>query len=450
MAQTVSQIRCPNCQSPIQASIEQIVDVGEDPSAKARLLSGGLNQVACPNCGYQGQLATPLVYHDADKELLLTYMPAEVGMNKDEQERVIGRLINQIVDRLPQEERKGYLLQPKAVLTMQGMANQILEADGITQEDIEAQQEKLRLFEQMIRTPDEELETFVAEHDEELNQEFFQLASLAVQSAGDDGSRLAATQRLEQVLRLSSVGKELEVQEAEIRAAAESLQQAGEELTRERLLDMLLEAPNEARFSALVSLTRPALDYSFFQILSERIDAAEADKQKELEATRQKLLELTQQIDEAQQAQAMQAANLLRSLLEADDLDQAIQSALPMVDELFLGTLQANISAAREQGNSEALERLQQVERKLNSIIEQSLPPSLRLAQRLLDVDDLEAAKAEIQKEPELVDDQLLGSLLGAASRLEEAGQTERAELIRQIHRFAAGQAMRSKMKGSD
>ena len=447
MAQSISQIRCPNCQTPIQANIEQIVDVGDDPSAKARFLSGGLNQVSCPNCGYQGQMATPLVYHDPDKELLLTYMPAEVGMNKDEQEKVIGRLINQIVDRLPQEERKAYLLQPKAVLTLQGMVNQILEADGVTQEDIEAQQEKLRLFEQMIRSPEAELEAFVAEHDDELDQEFFQLASMALQSVGDEQSRQAAGQRLETVLRMSGVGKQIEAQEAEIRAAAESLQELGEELTREKLLDLIIDAPNEDRFVALVQLTRPALDYQFFQTLSDRIETAEGEAKEELETVREKLLEITQRIDEAQQAQAMQAANLLRSLLEADDLDEAIQSALPMIDELFLGTLQANITAAEDQGNQEALTRLKEIEGKINSIIEDSLPPALRLAQRLLDIEDLEKAKEEIQQAPELVDDQLLNALMGAASRLEEAGQSEKADMVKKIHRFAAGQSMRSKMK---
>lgn len=447
MAQTVSQIRCPNCQTPIQASIEQIIDVGEDPSSKARFLSGGLNQVSCPNCGYQGQLATPLVYHDPEKELLLTYMPAEIGMNKDEQEKVIGRLINQIVERLPQEERKAYLLQPKAVLTLQGMVNQILEADGVSQEDIEAQQEKLRLFEQMIRAPEDELETFVAEHDDELDQEFFQLASLALQSVGDEQSRQVAGQRLETVLHMSGVGKQIEAQEAEIRAAAESLQELGEELTREKLLDLIIDAPNEDRRVALVNLTRPALDYSFFQMLSDRIENADGGQAEKLQEVREKMLEITQRIDEAQQAQAMQAANLLRSILEADDLDKAIQSAIPMIDELFLGTLQANINAAQEQNNLEALSRLKEIEGKINAVIEESLPPSLRLAQRLLDADDLEAAKEELAKSPELVDDQLLGALMGAASRLEEAGQEERAELVKKIHRYAAGQSMRTKMK---
>ena len=198
---------------------------------------------------------------------------------------------------------------------------------------------------------------------------------------------------------------------------------------------------------ALFNLTRPAMDYQFFQILSDRIDQAEGENLDQLKELREQLLEITQQIDEAQQAQALQAANLLRSLLEAEDLDQAIQSALPMIDELFLGTLQANLTAAREQENQEAVERLEEIERRLNAIIEESLPPSLRLAQRLLDAEDLDAAKHELEQSPELIDDQLLSTLMGAAGRLEEAGQQDRAELVKKIHRHAAGLSMRSKMK---
>ena len=135
MAQSITQIRCPNCSNPIQAEIIQLVDVGQDPASKARLLSGTLNLAACSICGYQGQIATPLVYHDPAKELLLTFIPVEIGMPKDEQERVLGRLITQATQSLETEHRKGYLFQPQAVLTMQGLIERILEADGITKEE---------------------------------------------------------------------------------------------------------------------------------------------------------------------------------------------------------------------------------------------------------------------------------------------------------------------------
>ncbi|HEX9795738.1 MAG TPA: CpXC domain-containing protein [Anaerolineales bacterium] len=447
MAQAVTQISCPNCRGPIQAEITQAVDARENPGAKSRLLSGALNRVQCPTCGYQGQLATPLVYHDSEKELLLTYMPAEVAMPKNEQEKLLGRLINRIVDNLPQESRKAYLLQPKASLTMQGLIEQVLEADGITKEQIEHQQAKLRLVEQLIRQPSDQVEAFVLEHDVEMDEDFFQLASMALQSLGDEQALAAAAQRLEAALRLSSVGKRIEARESELRAAAESLQSTGEGLTQERLLELFIEAPNDDRVIALANLSRPALDYGFFQQLSDRIEAANAEQKTQLEALRARVLEITQQIDDVQQARAAQAAGLLRSLIEAEDLDEAIRQAFPLIDEIFLATLRANLTAAKESGNEQAAARLETIQSRINQVVMDSLPPSLQLAQRVLDVEDLEAGKALLDDNAEAIDEQFLSTLVGAAQRLDQGGDAETAERIRKLHRHAAGQTMRRNLK---
>jgi hypothetical protein len=34
---------------------------------KQLFLSGGFNLAQCPYCGFKGNLAAPIVYHDADK-----------------------------------------------------------------------------------------------------------------------------------------------------------------------------------------------------------------------------------------------------------------------------------------------------------------------------------------------------------------------------------------------
>ena len=153
MAQPTTQIPCPNCNTPVPARIEQLLDVGRDPSAKTRLLSGSLNHLRCPACGFEGQAATPLVYHDPEKELLLTFTPMELNINKNEQEKIIGQIISRLSESLPAEQRKAYLLQPQGALTMQGLIDQVLEADGITKEEIEAQRAKMRLFEQFLPRP---------------------------------------------------------------------------------------------------------------------------------------------------------------------------------------------------------------------------------------------------------------------------------------------------------
>lgn len=70
-----TQTTCPNCRQPVIADIEQLFDVGVDPQNKQRILSGMANHISCPNCRYEGSAAVPIVYHDPEKELLLTYFP---------------------------------------------------------------------------------------------------------------------------------------------------------------------------------------------------------------------------------------------------------------------------------------------------------------------------------------------------------------------------------------
>jgi hypothetical protein len=448
MPRSVTQIRCPNCGSPIQASIEQLIDVSQDPSAKARLLSGSLNLARCANCRYEGQLSTPLVYHDPSKELLLTYLPVEVGLKKDDQERLIGQLINQAVSGLRAEQRKGYLFQPQAVLTIQGMIERILAADGITREQLDAQRGLMKLFEDMLRTPEEGLAAFATEHDQELGPAFFQLAAVAIQSAPDDRAALAAEQKLEAVLRASSYGKRLADQEAELRAAADSLRTAGAELTRERLLDLILQAPGPDRVAALASLARPALDYEFFSLLSNRIDQSQGSEKEQLNQIRQQLLEITQEIDRVQEARLAQSAALLKSIAGAADLEQAVAAGLPYIDDLFMGILHANLKAAAERGDQQTLQRLQELDRVIESVLQQAMPPGLLLADQVLAADDAQQARQLLEASPDKIDEQTLGALLGAAQRLEQANETEQSTELRELHRFALRLSMQARLAG--
>ncbi len=436
-------VKCPNCGSPIQAQVQQLVDVGQDPGSKSRLLSGSLNLIRCPVCSYEGQLSTPLVYHDPEKELLLTFVPVELGIPKDEQEKVIGRLINQAIETLPTEARRGYLLQPQAVLTVQGLVERILEEDGVTKEEIDAQRAKIRLFEELLRTQEDGIEAFVAEHDGELDEAFFQLAALSLQTATDERARLAAAQRLENTLQLSSYGKRLAEREAELRSAAASLRELGDELTREKLLELLVESDNEDRVQAIASLVRPAMDYQFFQLLAERIDKAEGEEEEQLEALRNRLLELTEEIDKAQEARLAQVSNLIASLAQAEDLDQAVVAALPAVDELFLAVLQANLKTAEESGDEELLAKLREIEQKINLVIKESLPPNLQLAQRILEAESEQEAEAALDESVELIDDQLLGALMSTSQRLEDAGDQEGADRLRRLQRYALRLSMK-------
>lgn len=447
MVSNLTQIQCPNCSAPLQVPLQRLVDVSEDPGAKSKLLSGTLNVVRCPQCGFEGQLATPLVYHDPEHELLLTFMPMELNLNKDEQERIIGQLINKVVDNLPPEQRKAYLLQPQSVLTMQGLVERVLEADGISKEEIEAQRERMRLFERLVQTPEGEVDAFIEEHDEQLDAAFFQLASVAIQSTREPNARQTANARVTQALEKSSFGERIQAQEEEMQKAAESLRELGEDISRDDILDLLTQAPNDDRVIALVNMTRPVLDYAFFQQLSDRIDAAEEEERDQLTKLRETILEVTEQIDKVREARINQAASLLQRLLEAPDLDEALSAAAPLIDELFLGILQANIQAAQERNEEQLLQKLKTIDERIQDLIQQTLPEGLKLVQSILETEDDEQAKAILDASVEKIDDQMLATLMSAAQQLEAEGEEDVAERIKRLYKYGLKLSMKNKLQ---
>src|SRR5574339_252799 len=188
-----TQIACPNCHQIIQANIEQLFDVTQDPQANQGLLGGGANMARCPHCGYQGRLGTPVVYHDNEKELLLTFFPPELSVPLNEQEKIIGPLIKQITDRLPPEKRKGYLLKPIANLTYESMIQTILSKDGITPEMLKEQQDRVALIERLMQASSNDVRSEIIKQNLNLfDEQFFALFSRIAQSAAASGQEQVA------------------------------------------------------------------------------------------------------------------------------------------------------------------------------------------------------------------------------------------------------------------
>ncbi len=392
-----SQMSCPNCRQPILAEIQQLFDVGQDPRAKQILLSGAANMAQCLQCGYQGSLATPIVYHDPEKELLLTFFPPDMRLNRNEQERIIGPLITKVVDSLPQDQRKGYLFSPQAMLTQKGLIERILEADGITKEMLDAQEQRMNLIQRLLTISAESRPAIIVEEDALVDDDFFAIFSRLAEAAlygGDDPS--AAQQLIElqnQLLEHSTKGRELKVDAEEVQAARQALEALGEEITREKLVDLVTASPGEVRIRAYVQMTRPGMDYQFFQILSDRIEKAADDDKEQLIFVRDKVLQFTQEIDEVIEQRRQIAQKNLESLLEVDDIKAAVEHNLAAIDEYFVQALTEALEAAREAGDLDRSSKLQLV----MSVIEEhsSTPPEFELIDALLAVADDEA---EVEK----------------------------------------------------
>ena len=447
MAKIKTRLNCPNCRQPLVADVEQLFDVGADPAAKQRLLSGAVNHADCPYCGYSGPLSTPIVYHDPGKELLLTFFPPTMTVAKNEREQILGALINQAVNNLPKEQRKGYLFSPQAVLTLQGLIERILEADGITKEMIEAQQQRLNLIQLLMDAPEETLAETVKEKDEQVDEEFFAILSTLAQASAASGDQ-ASAQKLADLQRklvpLSTFGKEIEAQSKEIETAAQSLKEAGKDLTRERLLDLVIEAPNETRLSALVSLARPGMDYQFFQTLTQRIDGAGGEEKQKLEDLRAKLLEMTSAIDRQVEARLAQAHKNLETLLKAKDIAEATRQHLGAIDDFFLEALNAQYDTAAKKNDSEKIEKLNQVVK----VVQEASVPGGALLQELLEAPDEAARKQILEAHREQITPEFVETLTNLLVQLEGGKDVETKEKVRAIYRTALRMSMQTSMKG--
>jgi CpXC protein len=446
MAKT--RMTCPNCRQPIVADIEQLFDVGNDPSAKQRLLSGAVNTFQCPNCGFTGNLASPIVYHDPEKELLITFVPPEVGLPRNEQEKLIGSLINQAVSGLPQEKRKAYLLQPKQALTMQGLVESILQADGITHEMIQAQQVRLKLIERLANASDDVIEEVATQENQDMDAEFFAILRRLIEAslmAGDQDSAQRLAQLQQKLLPLTTVGRELQDQAKEVEAALADLQKAGRDLTREKLLDFVINAPNEVRLKAYVSFARPLMDYSFFQVLSERIDRARGDGRARLASLRDNLLEWTREVDRQVEARARQSRDLLQEVLQADDVSEATMSVLPAIDEYFIQELRQVQEAARKQGDLEKLGKIQ----KVMDVIQQanSEPPEIALIEELLDSPDEASMRQKLEEHMEEINSDFLSALGNIAGQIDSSGDQELISKIHSLNRIALRASMEKNLR---
>lgn len=381
---------CPRCRQPIVADIQQLFDLSQDPAAKQRLLSGIVNIARCTHCGYEGALATPVVYHDPEKELLLTYFPPELGLPVNEQERQIGPLINQVVNRLPPEKRKAYLLRPQSMLTFQTLIEKILEGEGITREMIQAQQQRLNLIQRLLDTPPDRLAEVIAKEEALIDQDFFTILSRLAEASlaqGDEQTARALAALQQELLSKTKFGQEVKLQAEEAEAAIKSLQEAGQQgLTREKLLDLIINAPTESRLNALVSLARSGMDYVFFQVLSERIEKAQGEEKQKLSDLREKLLELVSEIDKLLQEQVEEAQKLLDKILAAPNIEEATLQNLNVINTPFVDLLRAEIDKARKNGNLEQSAKLQQVMSTLQKA--SAPPPEIAFIQELLSAGD--------------------------------------------------------------
>ncbi|HEY5903041.1 MAG TPA: hypothetical protein VIU39_10845, partial [Anaerolineales bacterium] len=286
-----------------------------------------------------------------------------------------------------------------------------------------------------------------------LDEQFFALFSRLLQGAMASSQQPVAQQMADlqkQLLAETEFGRGLQESVRELETASKALQEEGQGLTREKLLDLVIAAPNDARLRAYVSLARNGMDYSFFQLLSDRIDKASGDEKTRLEASRAKLLEFSDEIDRQVEARYKQAREMVEKLLAAEDVAGATRDNLDAFTQDAVDIVQIMLREASDKNDYTRMGKLQKMVQVLQEA--SAPPPEVAFIEQLLDAPDDAGIEKMLADNGAMVNDGFMEALNGLVAQMESASNQGSAEAtalkdkLSQVYKVALKFSMKKNM----
>ncbi len=426
-------IQCPQCGNAYSSPIVTMIDVGAFPELRSYFLSGQLNVAECPKCKTQIMLELPLVYHDPKAEFLAIYFPQQLNIPELEKQKMIGEVTQSLMRSLPPEQRKGYFLNPRQFVNRQNLNDAVYGTMGISQEELDRQRRKAKLVEQLMVFADDPkgLQMMIRGKDAEFDGEFFALLGGMLEQAsaiGDEKSKGRLEMLRENLLPVTTWGKRAQKQ----RAAVDSLKDLK---NPEEFLEKIVAA-DEDEVAAIALAARPALDYGFFQSLTGRVDAAQGAEKDRLAKLRDRLLDLTQQLDQATREGIEESVKLLQEIINSDSPRSAVHEHAEEIDDMFMSVLTRNMEAAAQKGDKALMSRLGMVYEEIMNLMQASAPPEVQLINELVMAPYPDGTRQVLSENrdavtPELLD--LIGQMADEMAQGEEEGAAEMVKRLRDI-----------------
>jgi hypothetical protein len=414
------------------------VDVGQNPELKEALISGYLNLAQCPACGAVTQISGPLLYHDPEHELFMVHVPVEMGLPLQEQEQLIGQMVQRAMDNLPPAERRGYMFQPETILSMQTFMEKVFATEGITPEMIARQRDQSELLQKMVDTDKETQKQLVNDNQEMIDETFFAMLRAmreAADGSGDEAVSLKLTNLQARLMRGTEVGRRMEKQQQALHEFSQDVRKA-DGLTPELLLKHVLANRNDdSIIAALIVAGQPAFNYQFFLLLSERIEKRQKSgiDAAELLALRETLLNIQSEMEERSKEELEKAQQTLQSIIVAEDKVAAVRSKFAQIDNTVLYLLAASIQQSEEQGDVERTIVLQEVQTIIANQMEQQAPPEIRLVNRLVRSDSFEKQQQILDEDSDLIRPELVQVMNMLVEDADSRGQVELKDKLQTV-----------------
>lgn len=448
-----TQITCPNCGTPYVADIYQVVDVGRQPQLKEMLLSGQLNFAVCPNCGAGGRIATPLLYHDPAHDLFMIHIPQEMPMDQVRREELVGRLAQQVINQTPMEKRRGYMLQPQTMLTMQSFMERVWETEGVTPDMLARQQKQVELLRTLATASPDVQDYLIKERGREIDETFFGIlrAQIEATSQMEDSNLVNELLNLQAKLMTGTeVGRKLEKQQIALHALSRDAKRENGLTPKLLAKHIIANEADDSLVNAIALTGRGAMNYEFFTRLTEEVEKREKAGDKtgaqRLGRVRDQLLELQKEMQEATQQVLREAQATLDEILKADNLEESIAVNMGRIDDAFMHVLEARQIHAEQSGHRDEQEKLRRIQEIIITQIQGETPPEIKLLTQLVSAQSKEERDQLIAGAPELISDELVKVVDMLLDQAENAGQADLAHKLEEIRpelkvRLLAGNA---------
>lgn len=423
------QIKCPQCGSPAIAEIFQIVDVDKHPQLKRALMSNMINMAQCRNCRWSGQVATPFVYHESAHNLLISYVPMELNIPYAEQERMMGQLLRQVVESIPQQNRRAYLLQPQTIIRWQTLHELVLATEGITPAMIERQRRQMELLGRLVGEKSADYSALIRENSADIDTTFIMMVQRALQESlqTDQNDIIVALSNLQATLMTETdAGKRIEQQQLALRDL-EADAKAANEMTPMLLLTHVLRHQDDDDTIDMLVKTTGALSYEFFGGLTSKIEEltmlGEVAKANRLTELRTRLLKLYQEWLKASEKAEMATRQLIQEIVDAPDKATAIMERGEQINELFFRVLENEIKEARQSKNLARSAALNEIKQLLDEMMQEQpgQPPEIELISALLDTQTSAEREALLSDNQEMLRPELLELLTMLEPQLQQA-----------------------------
>ncbi len=438
---TGAQVTCPSCGAAYTAAVFTIVDLGANPELKGLLLGGQINTAVCNACGAGGPLSVPLMVHEPEHEFLGVVVPGQARLDDMQTQKMIGEMSQTLMARLPSDQRKGYMFQAQQFFEWDSLIEKLWGFEGVTPEMLRRRREQSELISSLVRLgSDENAMKMVVDRNKGLiDSSFFVLLGQvinAVAAEGQPDQHEALIGLRTSLLDSTEAGQELKALEERVQ---EGLSKIGPSTTREELLSQLLdywrEGENgEAVATAVLNAAAGLTDYQFLLGLADRLEnSSDPEERSALIAIRERVVEIGEQRNQSQQMAAQQVQAVLQEVLQAPDTDAALKENIEQINEMFLAVLASNIRQAEQNNAAFAAQRLRTIYEKAVAILEEQMPPEMRLLNRLLSAPDEGAMRRLLQDNRSDLSREFVDAMKSLEERFSREGNSALAGRVRSI-----------------